>query len=89
MEAKTLTVTLKFRDENIPSIHVDCKTIEMAQAEGYRLLKQFAGVSALWVDANEDRMVFDPTGQYLFTIIQGAKKPDGMEEVWKTNCALC
>jgi len=64
-----LTVTLTFRDPNMPKMHEKCTTLEAARSTLHHWARNFAGIKALKIDdpANHDTHIFGPSGGYLLT----------------------
>jgi hypothetical protein len=69
MTSEKYLVTLKFQDDNMPSVHCPCDTIGQSVDAACGFLRTYAGASAVWIDHDKKRMIYDPTGNYIGTVV--------------------
>lgn len=63
------TAQINFRDRNIPAIKEEADTLESAQTALSIFLRTYAGVMiGVIIEPDGSRNVYNPAGEYLFTI---------------------
>lgn len=61
--------TVSFRDENMPNFGVTCGSENSARNELSIMLKQFAALKGGWITRPDGtKLVFNPAGEYMFTV---------------------